>query len=346
LITDSTFFGLLGVRNVRAIDHSTYEGADIILDLNEPLPEPQESSVEFLFGGSVLDNIFDPATYIKNLARLLRPGGRLIDQNLASFHHHAYLLASPAWFFDYFVLNRFSDCKIYLLQVGAVWHLYGLEVDPAEDFIGDMGSAPLSEPFGIVVVAEKGRDSSWNIVPSQDQYRSADQWSRYRSQLIAMRASTRPYWKFSRPNADDLARVPIRRSKSFRYLGVFAGLAPDEMLDEGVGLNLPEPSRKGIQVVEASYGLNTLSQPFRRPSIIPVCRGNVTEKIVALVTGLDGGEWVIDAGYLGDPAPEMPKDLSVTYYHADDPMLRVRTAHVPAEAHGRKLILPSLNARI
>jgi len=102
-ITDETFFGMLGVKEIKAIDHSDYEAADVIVDLNQPLPEALEGNADFIFGGSVLDNIFDPATYIKNIGQLLKPGGRLIDQNICSFHHHPYILASPAWYFDYFV---------------------------------------------------------------------------------------------------------------------------------------------------------------------------------------------------------------------------------------------------
>ena len=34
-ISGATFFGLLGVEKIRAIDHSDFEGADIILHLNE-----------------------------------------------------------------------------------------------------------------------------------------------------------------------------------------------------------------------------------------------------------------------------------------------------------------------
>src|SRR5262249_37722910 len=126
-ISDATFFGLLGVKLIRAIDHSDFEGADIILDLNEPIGNELAGTVEFLYGGSVLDNIFDPATYIKNVARLLAPNGRVIDQNLGSFHYHPYVITAPAWYFDYFVLNSFTDCKIYFVQAGAVTHFYGLE---------------------------------------------------------------------------------------------------------------------------------------------------------------------------------------------------------------------------
>jgi hypothetical protein len=341
-ITDTTFFGLLGITDVRAIDHSDYEGADIIVDLNQPIPQHLAGSVDFIFGGSVLDNIFDPAMYIKNLARLLRPGGRLVDQNIGSFHHHAYVLVSPAWLLDFFVLNKFCDCKVYLLQAGAIWHVYGLVVDPGDEFTSDFGCAPVSLTFGTVVIAEKGNDSSWNSIPSQDVYRSAEEWKTYRSNLREINNSGRPYWIFSQPTSEDVTKVPIRHTKSFKYLGVFNVFAEDGQYNDLMDSIYPEPSQTGIQVIEASYGLNILTKPQAYPGVMPVCRGNVTELLAGLLNGRDRIELTVDVGYLGDPAPRLPKDLTVVYYHLDDPNKRVRQVYVPAEAHGKRLVIPSL----
>src|SRR5262245_57188207 len=83
-VSDRMFFAMLGVKKVIAIDHTDYEGAEVIIDLNVQLPEAHMPSVDFLFGGSVLDNIFDPATYMVNVSKLLRPGGRVFDQNVIS----------------------------------------------------------------------------------------------------------------------------------------------------------------------------------------------------------------------------------------------------------------------
>jgi hypothetical protein len=342
-ITDTTFFNLLGVSEVKAIDHSSYEGADIILDLNQPLPAPMEGTVDFLFGGSVLDNIFDPATYIKNLARLLRPHGRLIDQNIASFTYHPYLVVAPAWFFDYFVLNRFADCKLYFLNAGPSYQIYGLDPDVNDDLITDFGNSPAGQSFGMLVVAEKGDHSSWNLIPSQDQYRSPEQWSVIRSNLREIQKSDRPLWRFAKPSPLDLLKVPLRRTKSFKYLGVFSALPHDSLPDDASGRTFSEPPERGIQIIEASYGLNVANETFRRCGGIPIYRGNVTEKVAACFTGCNGASLPIDVTYLEDPAPELGKDLRVTYYYAEDPHLSVRKAYVPAEAHGKTLVIPPLN---
>src|SRR5215471_18899596 len=68
-------------------------------------------SVDFLFGGSVLDNIFDPATYMVNVSKLLRPGGRVFDQNIISQVHHPYLLVTPHGFWITMLSTGSRTCR-------------------------------------------------------------------------------------------------------------------------------------------------------------------------------------------------------------------------------------------
>ena len=331
-ITDTTFFALLGVETVRAIDHSDFEGADIIVNLNEPISAELASTAEFVYGGSVLDNVFDPAAYIRNIGRLLAPAGRLIDQNIASFHYHPYLVASPAWYFDYFVLNDFEDCKIYFQQG---LHIYGLDFDPADPFISDFGSAGIGSPFGVTIVAEKGARSSSDRLPSQDQYRDASEWAIFRANLERIRSGPRPYEQFACPSPADVARSPLRWSKSFRYLGAQKG-ANDRTFDG----TIPQASQKGLKIIEASYGLNLLGRPLLRPGILPLCAGNVTEQLSQRINGQNGTAMTIDVIVLGDPAPGLAKELVVYYVYLEDPAKGVREVRIAGEAHGQQLQIP------
>jgi SAM-dependent methyltransferase len=337
-ISDTTFFGLLGVEKIHAIDHSDFEGADIIIDFNQPLPAHLEGAAEFVFGGSVLDNIFDPAAYVRNIGRLLKPGGRLIDQNIGSVHYHPYLIASPAWYFDYFVLNGFDDCKIYFLQAGNVTHLHGLDFDPDDPFISDFGSAGIGLPFGVTILAEKGVRSTWQRIPSQDQYRDAAEWAEFRANLNRVKGSRRKYETFGRPSSMDLARAPLRWSKSFRYLGVMKG--PNDCSFDGT---IPPVAQKGLKIIEASYGLNLVGQPILRPGIVPLCAGNVTEQLAQLLNGQDGAAMTVDVAVLGDPAPELPKELVVQYVYREDPSRTLREVRIASEAHGKPLVIPSFS---
>jgi hypothetical protein len=77
-IRDVDFFRMLGVIETLAIDVSNFEGADIVQDLNQPISPELEASCGLLVDGSLLDNIFNPTTGLKNIARLLEPGGTVL----------------------------------------------------------------------------------------------------------------------------------------------------------------------------------------------------------------------------------------------------------------------------
>ena len=75
-IRDDDFFRLLGVNSIRALDHSAYEGAEIVHDLNHPVPDVLSGVADLIVDGSTLDNLFSPSIALQNIARMLRPGGR------------------------------------------------------------------------------------------------------------------------------------------------------------------------------------------------------------------------------------------------------------------------------
>jgi SAM-dependent methyltransferase len=166
-IRDDVFFQLLGVPGIRALDHSDYEGAEIIHDLNKPIPSEFENTADFILDGSTLDNLFSPSTAIQSVARMLRPGGRFLAVNMGSVHSNPYTVMTPYWFMDFFSLNRFSDCRVYVTTHGDRGELNVYATDPT-DRLG-LAFVPI-EVTGITVFAEKGTDSTWNEIPSQRYY--------------------------------------------------------------------------------------------------------------------------------------------------------------------------------
>jgi hypothetical protein len=201
LVTDRSIFHALGVDKVRALDVSAYEGAEIIHDLNEPLPPHLHGSADFIVDGSTLDNVFDPATCLRNFAGLLKVGGRLLTINAYTTLQTAYTLCSPPWYFDYFVENGFIDCRVYVIvarrgRSNAFW------LDP--DYIarargGTLGFDARGNVF-IVALAEKGPASTTNASPAQQHYRSAAGWEVYAERLRTVQQSQRPH--LARSSAD------------------------------------------------------------------------------------------------------------------------------------------------
>jgi hypothetical protein len=200
VISDVALFGLFGVSKVLALDRSDYEGADIIHDLRTPLPANLHATADFVVDGSTLDNVFTPSIVLQNYSKLLRSGGRMLTFNASSSHSPAYVMMPPLWYVDYFVVNRFADCKVYIV----VWHDNGdmnaFYVDLAEVKNAGPNMGRFSSPYNMVtlVFAEKDEESTDDRLPIQQDYRSDEDWEIYNANLERILKSKRPHLACSR----------------------------------------------------------------------------------------------------------------------------------------------------
>jgi SAM-dependent methyltransferase len=196
-ISENAFFGLFSQAQLKTLDVSDYEGAEIICDLNRPLPWRYRGVADFIINGSCLDNIFDPVTAIKNMTRMLKPGGRIVQFEQGNSHGAAYLKFSPDWFYDYYAANKFADVKVYVANfpnsLGRPLRSPPLkdskkrsknEVEIYEFNPGVMNGdqrgydCSLINQFGrfeVFVIAEKAKDSTWDVTPIQKHYRTNPQ---------------------------------------------------------------------------------------------------------------------------------------------------------------------------
>ena len=198
-ITDDSFFRLLGVTDIAWLDHSDYEGANIIHDLNLPLPDELDEYADFIIDGSTFDNVFSPGDAMRNIARLLKPGGRVFTINQASNHHLPYLIFTAHWFLDYFVMNRFADCKVYhaILAPDMPWLFFGFDHDAFSKDQPPIQNISVDTEMGVIAFAEKGVDSRWDVVPNQQHYRSEADWKVFSENLELLKQSNRPYHAYN-----------------------------------------------------------------------------------------------------------------------------------------------------
>lgn len=202
-ITDRALFGLLGGKAVvRALDHTDYEGAEVIHDLRRPIPPSLIGTADFIVDGSVLDNVYDPAVALMNANGLLRPHGRLLAIDaMGGPNIPSYTNITPLWFLDYFVLNGFVDCKVYIIAYCQTavntdnWVLtIDLEMllkDPSSFFSVSNFNTPLQ--MAVMVLAEKGEHTTIDRIPNQAHYRPQEEWKTYFENLSAIIASPRPH---------------------------------------------------------------------------------------------------------------------------------------------------------
>ena len=71
------FRAFLGAKDVDAVDHSDYEGAALVHDLNIPIPDAWEQRYDAVIDGGTLEHVFNFPVAIANCMRLLRTGGTL-----------------------------------------------------------------------------------------------------------------------------------------------------------------------------------------------------------------------------------------------------------------------------
>jgi SAM-dependent methyltransferase len=196
-ITQESFFAAFTDARVSSLDVSNYEQAEVVCDLQAPLPRKYRGYADFIFNGSCLDNIFDTAAAIRNMTQLLKPNGRVYSFEQGNSHPTAYLKYSADWFMDYYALNQFEDCKTYIVSApnslgtplipgaGAtsfelprrspyeqIVYSYNPYVENAGGPGYDCSSVELFSRYEIHCIAEKGRQSSYEHSPIQKHYRT------------------------------------------------------------------------------------------------------------------------------------------------------------------------------
>jgi hypothetical protein len=235
-LTDESFVSFFAEARVKALDVSEYEGADFVCDLNHAIPETLHGVADFIYNGSCLDNVFNPAQAIVNLSKMLRPKGRILHLEHGTHVNCPYQTFNPAWFLDYYMLNSFAECSIYIGYFNKImgpWSLYqwnpyvlfNSERHCDWDFI-----PPSTKNYMIVVVAEKSDISTNHLLPTQAQYRSPGEQKTIAGNVatIASAESRNQTKAWTRPTfLRKLLRFASRQTLGSCDIAVQAGLWPN-----------------------------------------------------------------------------------------------------------------------
>ncbi len=169
--SDRAFWQVLADLDVTTLDVSTYEEADIICDLNQPLPAELEHRFDLIVDGGTLEHVFDVRQALMNINRMLRPGGRIIHMSPASnYLEHGFYQFSPTAFFDYYGTNGFAQPSCLVADQDAgdpSYHEWAFR-----DWNPLRPQAILSpHPLLLIFRAEKQADSTVDRIPQQGEYR-------------------------------------------------------------------------------------------------------------------------------------------------------------------------------
>jgi hypothetical protein len=149
---------------------------------------------DFIYNGSVLDNVFDPAGCIRNVSRMMKTNGVVFHYEGAAHFNPAYLKFTPDWLFDFYALNGFADFQTYLCTFQDV-HASSWSVFEWSAFVSHNGSWGLTLPMkysseGLVVaIAQNSPSAGFHETPIQNIYRQKHQ--RYHQAYLRFAASER-----------------------------------------------------------------------------------------------------------------------------------------------------------
>jgi SAM-dependent methyltransferase len=105
-----------GATSVEAMDHSNFEGATVIHNLNEPLAPALHGQFDTVIDAGTLEHIFNVPLALSTYLQLLKPGGRLVLVTVANnCCGHGFYQFSPEFFFR--VFSEENGCRLEALQM-------------------------------------------------------------------------------------------------------------------------------------------------------------------------------------------------------------------------------------
>lgn len=223
-VSDVSFFRSFSEATYLTADISAYEGAEFIFDICGEVPSDLVGRFDFIIDGRSLDNVFDPVRMISNMAKMLKPGGRLFVFAWSNSFPSAYLKITPDWIMDYFAVNEFEDAKVYVTKNDTPWDepAFGQCVDvyhfdplifDGSEYHYESAAIKMTGYGSTYCIAEKGRQSEHGRTAVQKHYRDRNV-EPYLSSIRRFHESHRPI--FSRPGepspvADVISDMPTVR---------------------------------------------------------------------------------------------------------------------------------------
>lgn len=176
-------FSILGATKIDSIDYSDYEGASIIHDLNQHLPQFLQKKYSIVFDGGTLEHVFNFPQAIKNCMDMLEVGGHFLSitptNNLCG---HGFYQFSPELFFS--VFSEKHGFVIKLLAIGVERDAEGItewyEVNDPKT-VKRRVTLRNSQPTHIMIIAQKITDTETiTLQPIQSDYEMV--WEVFSSQ--------------------------------------------------------------------------------------------------------------------------------------------------------------------
>jgi len=167
------YFYTLGASVQESLDYSDYEKANVIHDLNKPVPESLENRYSAVVDAGTLEHVFNFPLAIKNCMKMLKVGGHFISITTANnYFGHGFYQFSPELFFSLFSEKSGFQLKEVIVAIekpdGQVQDWYRV-IDPAK--VKRRVTLINNSPTSLLIIAKKITEKNIEgIVPFQSDY--------------------------------------------------------------------------------------------------------------------------------------------------------------------------------
>ena len=113
------FFKLFGAKEISSFDMSSYENANILHDMNLPLPPQLRQKFSCVHDGGTIEHVFNIPQAFKNCMELVKVGGHFTQVNIANnFTGHGFWQFSPELMFRIFsAANGYEIVAVLMREV-------------------------------------------------------------------------------------------------------------------------------------------------------------------------------------------------------------------------------------
>lgn len=160
------FDGVLDIRalfselgyEMDVVDIVEARGAEIILDLNEPIDDKFYEQYDIIIDAGTIEHCFNIAQATKNIAQCAREGGYIINCNPFSMFNHGFYNLNPTFYHDFYNQNGF-EVVFQQLILDAVHAPKLVEVPPTQRFV----NGPINASNILIAYRRKLQDIGWPI---------------------------------------------------------------------------------------------------------------------------------------------------------------------------------------
>jgi hypothetical protein len=118
-VHQKTLFRTLGfsAENISALDYSTFEGAEVVHDLNNPVPAELEGKFDLILDGGTIEHVFSLKDAFSNLIRMTRSGGLIVHFSPVDFINHGFINLNAELVHDVYLANGFEEITVKYMAI-------------------------------------------------------------------------------------------------------------------------------------------------------------------------------------------------------------------------------------